>query len=285
LKTYGCLYIVATPIGNLGDITLRALEVLKSVALIAAEDTRHSQRLLNHYNIKTPLISLHQFNEEKRVHELQKRMQQKQDIALISDAGTPLISDPGYRLVHHLVSQGLKVVPIPGPCALIAALSASGLPTDRFVFEGFLPAKGSERRKRLQMLEYEPRTIIFYEAPHRILNLIDLVIEVFGELRVGAIMRELTKTFETAHYGTFFELKQHITEDDHQQLGEFVVLIEGISRSEEGQDLDEYKRVLKILLSEVPLKQAVAIATEITKGPRKLLYQLALKMKDNLRDF
>jgi len=203
----GCLYLVATPIGNLDDITFRAVEVLKHVDLIAVEDTRHSKKLLKHYDVATPTLSLHDYNESARCAELIKRLVAGIDIALISDAGTPLISDPGYRLVAAAHQHDIKVIPIPGACAAIAGLIASGLPTDRFVFVGFLPAKGAARKKRLEEFTNESRTIIFYESVHRIINLIDLLNEVFGGARVATVARELTKTFETIHQAKLSDLK------------------------------------------------------------------------------
>lgn len=279
MNTTGCLYIVATPIGNLGDMTYRAIEILKTVDLIAAEDTRHSQRLLKHYEIPTRMISLHQFNEEKRISELETCLQQNQQIALISDAGTPLISDPGYLLVRHFIQKGFRVIPIPGACAIIAAISASGLATDHFIFEGFLPVKAGERVKHLQSLQFESRTLVFYEAPHRILALMDSLLEVFGPHRNAVIAREITKTFETFRFASLSELKQWLLQEPKQQLGEFVVMIEGVKRSSEEESLAEYRRVLEILLLQLPLKQAVQLAVQITNGPRRLLYQLALERR------
>lgn len=280
MSKQGCLYIVATPIGNLGDITSRAIETLKSVDLIAAEDTRHSRHLLEQYNIKTSTFSLHQYNEKNRLDFILSRLEQGQSIALISDAGTPLISDPGFALVNTVIEAGFKVIPIPGASAVITALCASGLPTDRFVFEGFLPAKGALRKKRLQALQHETRTLIFYESVHRILNFVDLLIEVFGQERKAVMARELTKTFETIHADKLGELKSWMEKDNNQQKGEFVILVKGL----EDQDLDnnlkeaEYRRILTILLADLPLKQAVKLAEEITGGAHRILYQMALSI-------
>ncbi len=280
----GCLYVVATPIGHLDDISLRALEVLKSVDLIAAEDTRHSQRLLNHFAIKTPLISLHDHNESQRLQQLQTRIANGEKIALISDAGTPLISDPGYKIVSALQQQAYQVIPIPGASAVIAALSVAGLPTDRFIFEGFLPAKGNARTERLQQLANETRTIVLYEASHRIVNLVELMVEIFGAERIAVIARELTKTFETIKHASIGELQQWIQADNNQQKGEFVVLIHGAPATVSERAQQEYQTLLTILLEELPLKKAVALAVKISNGPRNLLYDLALTLQKNNKE-
>ncbi len=275
----GSLYIVATPIGNLGDITHRAIEVLSAVDVIAAEDTRHSQRLLGHYGIQTPLLSLHEHNEQSRAAALLVRLQQGQNVALISDAGTPLVSDPGYRLVSLLAKEGINVLPIPGPCAAIAALVASGLATDRFVFEGFLAAKGAPRKQRLLELADEKRTVILYESVHRIVKLLQLLNDSWGSQRSVAVARELTKRFETVQRGTAEQVLEHFNAHPEQCKGEFVVILEGV----QGEDVDaqakERRRLLDILLKQVPLKQAVMIAMEITGCKRKPLYELALTIK------
>jgi 16S rRNA (cytidine1402-2'-O)-methyltransferase len=270
------LYVVATPIGNLNDITLRALEVLKAVDWIAAEDTRHSQRLLNHFGIKQRLLSLHEFNENKRAAEIIKRVEDGQSVALISDAGTPLISDPGYPLIAKAQAKKIKVVPIPGPCAAISALSVSGLPTHQFVFEGFLPPKGEKRVKRLKMLTDETRTMIFYEARHRIVNLLELLVEVFGGERQACLARELTKTFETIFQATLKEIASFLDNPD-QQKGEFVVIVAGIEKREES--MVEADKVLTILLAEVSVKQAVKVAQKLTGISRQTLYGRALELK------
>lgn len=282
----GNLYIVATPIGNLADITYRAVETLKSVALIAAEDTRHSRRLLDHYQITTPMLSLHEHNEQARAQLLCERLQAGAHIALISDAGTPLISDPGYRLVDYVRQAGIRVVPIPGPCAAITALVASGLPTDEFVFVGFLPAKGAVRKKKLIELKNESRTIIFYESVHRIVDLIDELNEILTGDRRATVARELTKTYETIYQATLHEIKHWLKNSAASVIkGEFVVIVQGVVKKEADDLLSEYQRVLEILLSstsekgEIPLKQAVNLACQITGGRRKTLYSLALKMR------
>ncbi|MCB1827043.1 MAG: 16S rRNA (cytidine(1402)-2'-O)-methyltransferase [Coxiellaceae bacterium] len=275
------LYVVATPIGNRDDLSLRAIEILKSVDVIAAEDTRHSKRLLEYHQIKTPLLSLHEHNESQRLASLLARLEQGQNLALISDAGTPLISDPGYRLVSAVREKSFRVVPVPGACAAITALCASGLPTDRFVFEGFLPVKRGARQKHLKSLLRETRTLIFYESTHRIVDTLEDMLSVFGAGRRGVIARELTKSFETIHEGAFDELLIWIKQDQNQQKGEFVVLVDGASDEENSVEEAEVRRLLSILLKEMPLKQAVAIATDITQGQRKSLYQLALELKNN----
>ena len=276
-----CLYIVATPIGNRDDMSQRAIEILKSVDCIAAEDTRHSQRLLQYYNITTPCISLHEHNEEQRIKQLLDRLMAGDQIALISDAGTPLISDPGYRLVSAMHDADIRVVPVPGACALIAALSASGLPTDRFIFEGFLPTKQAARVRRLEALSCETCTLIFYESTHRIVASLEDMRDVFGEKRLATMARELTKSFETLHRAPLAELAAWVKSDENQQKGEFVVLVEGLKKSELEADEEGQRRILTILMEEMPLKQAVALATRLCDASRKSLYQLALKIKDH----
>lgn len=282
MKQPGRLYLVATPIGNLDDMTYRAVAVLKEVDLIAAEDTRHSQKLLRYYDIITSTLSLHEFNEKARSAELIKRLQAGTDIALISDAGTPLISDPGYRLVEAAHRASIQVIPIPGACAAIAGLVASGLPTDQFVFAGFLPAKGAVRKKRLEEFINESRTLIFYESVHRIVNLIALLNDVFGGDRLATVARELTKTFETIHQSKLSDLKTWFEEDSNQSKGEFVVIVQGASKKIE-KSQEENKRLLEILLAELPLKQAVSLAIQITGESRKPLYSLALEIQKNAR--
>jgi 16S rRNA (cytidine1402-2'-O)-methyltransferase len=272
----GKLYIVATPIGNLADITLRALEVLKQVDVIAAEDTRHSGRLLSHYGVGTSVLSLHNYNEQARSEQIIGRLLKGESVALISDAGTPLVSDPGYRLVSLAHENAVEVVPIPGACAAIAGLVTSGMPTDRFVFEGFLPAKGEKRKQRLLRLADESRTIILYESVHRIMNLLDLMVEVFTEDRPLSIARELTKNFETIYFGTAASVRERLTQASSEQRGEFVVVVQGVAQKKTDDDDQEARRVLTILLEELPLKQSVKLAVEITGGRRKALYQLAL---------
>ncbi|NKQ12211.1 16S rRNA (cytidine(1402)-2'-O)-methyltransferase [Pseudomonas sp. SST3] len=278
----GTLYVVATPIGNLEDISARALRVLAEVALIAAEDTRHSARLMQHFGISTPLVACHEHNERDEGGRFIKRLLAGDSVALISDAGTPLISDPGYHLVRQARAAGIRVVPLPGACALIAALSAAGLPSDRFIFEGFLPAKQVARRSRLEQLREEPRTLIFYEAPHRILDsLIDLE-QVFGPDRPAVLGRELTKTFETLKGAPLAELRAWVESDSNQQRGECVLVIGGWQAPQGDDAVDANTlRVLQLLLAELPVKRAAAVASEITGVKKNLLYQLALQHKQS----
>ena len=278
----GSLYVVATPIGNLDDISARALKLLQEVALIAAEDTRHSQRLLQHFGISTPLAACHEHNERDEGSRFITRLLAGDNIALISDAGTPLISDPGYHLVRQARAAGISVVPVPGACALIAALSAAGLPSDRFIFEGFLPAKAVGRRARLEAIKEEPRTLIFYEAPHRILECLQDMELVFGAERQALLARELTKTFETLKGLPLTELRAFVENDSNQQRGECVVLVAGWTPPQSEDAVSgEAMRVLNLLLEEMPLKRAAALAAQITGERKNVLYQVALeKQKD-----
>ncbi len=277
----GALYIVATPIGNLEDMTPRALETLRQVDRIAAEDTRHSQRLLNHFGIQTPMFSLHEHNERQRVPALLDDLARGMHIALISDAGTPLISDPGFPLVRAAREQGIEIIPIPGCSALICALSASGLPTDRFVFEGFLPAKEGARQRRLEALAQEPRTLVFYESSHRIVASLMALRDGFGNQRPAVVARELTKTFETIHADTLQGLVQWVSEDLNQQKGEFVILVQGHPAREAGLVDPEAERVLRLLLEALSVKQSAALAAKITGISRKALYERALQLLQN----
>jgi 16S rRNA (cytidine1402-2'-O)-methyltransferase len=280
----GVLYIVATPIGNLGDMTMRAIEILKSAALIAAEDTRHSARLLQHFGIQTRMASYHDFSDDARVEQLLRTLLEGQSIALISDAGTPLISDPGYRLVSAARARGVKVVPVPGVCAAIAALSAAGIPSDRFTFEGFPPARQAARLKLFAALQQEPRTLVFYESPHRILDCVDDMALSFGSERMAVIARELTKTFETIHGDTLGGLQQWLRADENQQRGEFVILLRGAEETQEEQVPPEARRVLGVLLEELSVKQAAALASRLTGVKKNLLYALALEGAPTARD-
>jgi 16S rRNA (cytidine1402-2'-O)-methyltransferase len=275
----GTLYVVATPIGNLQDITLRAIEVLKKVDKIAAEDTRHSAPLLKHFSITKPILSMHEFNERDRLKMLMEHLQRGESIALISDAGTPLISDPGYHLVREAKSHGIKVVPIPGACAAIAALSVAGLPTDKFTFEGFLPAKSEARRNRLTSLLHETRSMIFYEAPHRLAPVLQNMAEVFGGERKAVVARELTKIHETVLAESLSQLIKYFEAHENELRGEIVILIEGIdeSASESKEVIPE--QVLDILLEELPVKQAAALASKITGERKNILYEMALAKK------
>ncbi len=278
MSTCGTLYVVATPIGNLDDISARALHVLREVALIAAEDTRHSQRLLQHFGIGTPLAACHEHNERDQGGRFIGRLLAGEDVALISDAGTPLISDPGFHLVRSARAAGIAVVPVPGACALIAALSAAGLPSDRFIFEGFLPAKAVGRRQRLEALREEPRTLLFYEAPHRLLESVGDMLAVFGPERPALLARELTKTFETLKGLPLAELREFIAADSNQQRGECVLLVGGWQAPEGEEAISaESLRVLDLLLAEMPVKRAAALAAEITGVRKNLLYQAALE--------
>ncbi|WP_193601007.1 16S rRNA (cytidine(1402)-2'-O)-methyltransferase [Pseudomonas syringae] len=277
-STPGSLYVVATPIGNLDDMSVRALKVLREVALIAAEDTRHSARLMQHFGISTPLAACHEHNERDEGSRFIMRLLAGDDVALISDAGTPLISDPGYHLVRQARAAGVPVVPVPGACALIAALSAAGLPSDRFIFEGFLPAKAAGRKAKLERVKEEPRTLIYYEAPHRILECLQDMEQVFGADRQALLAREITKTFETLKGLPLGELRAFVEADSNQQRGECVVLIAGWTPPEDEDVIgEEARRILDLLLAEMPLKRAAALAAEITGVRKNLLYQVALE--------
>lgn len=271
----GELFILATPIGNLQDITLRVLEILKQVDLIAVEDKRHSGKLLQHYDIKKPLFILHDHNEIKCAQLLCQKLQQGKSIALISDAGSPLISDPGYHLLKTVIAHGFQIIPIPGACAAIAALSVAGLPTDKFVFEGFLPAKSQQQLKYLQKLTTETRTMIFYEAPHRLLKSIDHMILAFGANRHAVIAKELTKMFEMVYRDTLLAVKNWLLTEPQRQKGEFVILIKGAA---EPTINPEVVRILKLLAKHLPAKQAVVLTAQITGVKKNQLYQLFLDL-------
>lgn len=277
MKT-GTLYLIATPIGNLGDMTFRAIETLKTVNLIAAEDTRHSRKLLQHYQITTPMISLHTFNEALRIDPLIQRLEQGESLGVISDAGTPLISDPGFPLVRAAQLANIQVVPIPGACAAITALCASGLPTDRFIFEGFLPAKTTARQQRLTEVRTDTRTLVYYESPHRIIAMLTDLIAVFGPTRRATIGRELTKQFETIRQDELATLLEWVKNNSEQQLGEFVVIIAGSDKQSATTDL-EIDKILTILLSELPTKQAASLCAKITGRKKNELYERALLLQ------
>jgi 16S rRNA (cytidine1402-2'-O)-methyltransferase len=268
----GCLWVVATPIGHRDDLSARAIETLRTVAVIAAEDTRHSRPLLVHHNIDTPLIALHEHNERDAVDAVVRRMQGGDAVALISDAGTPLISDPGFRLVRAARAAGIRCIPVPGACAAIAALSVAGLPSDRFVFEGFLPPKAAARRSRLQELASDARTLIFYESSHRVAESLADMRDVFGADREAVLARELTKLFETVLGAPLAELAARVVADPDQQRGEHVILVAG--RGEEADaKLAEGQRVFAILREELPPAKAAKLAAAISGAPRKSLYE------------
>lgn len=273
----GILYVVATPIGNLHDFSQRAVTLLQQVDRIAAEDTRHSASLLKHYSITKPMLSLHNFNERDRVEQILAYLAQGESIALISDAGTPLISDPGYHLVKAVRLAGHRVVPLPGACALIAALSASGLPTDRFVFEGFLPAKAEARRQHLTALLVEPRTLVFYEAPHRLLVTLESMVAVFGGDREVVVARELTKVYESIIQCSLSDMLAYYVSHENECRGEVVILLAGAPETAKNTEA-ETDRVLAILLDELPLKQAAALTAKITGGRKNEIYEKALKI-------
>lgn len=276
----GVLNVIATPIGNLQDISLRALAVLKGVDYVAAEDTRHSRKLLQHFGIDRPMLSLHEHNEQQRAKEIIGKLREGKHVALVSDAGTPLISDPGYTLVKEVRAQGFQVRPVPGSCAAIAALSVSGLATDKFQFEGFLPASASARRQRLAALSRHPNTLVFYEAPHRILALCQALIECFGEGRRAVFARELTKTYETIHGGSLKEQWVWLNTDANQQRGEFVVMVEGFQEETEVTSLSsEAQQLMDLLVEELPPNRAAQLAAKYFKLPKKVFYDHALSKK------
>ena len=267
----GTLHVVATPIGNLADLSPRALDTLRSVAAICAEDTRHTRQLLAHFGIERPLVALHEHNEDEIADRLVARLLAGESLALVSDAGTPLVSDPGFRLVRAAREAGVRVSPVPGASALVAALSVAGLPSDRFVFEGFLPAKAGARRARLSALAGEPRTLLFYESSHRIEETLADCIAAFGAGRPAVVARELTKLFETVLDGSLAELQARVAADPNQRKGEFVLLVQGA-----GDDADarvaEGRRVYAKLGEHLPPSMAAKLAAEITGAPRKALY-------------
>ncbi|KAB7623847.1 16S rRNA (cytidine(1402)-2'-O)-methyltransferase [Alkalilimnicola sp. S0819] len=278
-NTAGTLYVVATPIGNLEDISARALRVLAEVDLIAAEDTRHSGRLLSHYGIDTPLSSLHEHNEPAKVPGLLRRLQAGERLALISDAGTPLVSDPGYRLVSAARDAGLAVTPVPGASSITAALSVAGLPTDRFCFEGFLPPKAAARQRRLQALVQEPRSLVFLESSHRIQGALDDLLAVFGAERPAALARELTKFYETVRRAPLGELRDWLLAEPEQRKGEFVLIVQGAPEAERQADEEEARRVMALLLPLLPVKKAAQAAAGITGLARNRLYELGLELQ------
>jgi len=283
----GRLYVVATPIGNLGDLSVRARETLQACALIAAEDTRHTGVLLKHFGIQTPQMSLHDHNEAQRAGEIVQRLRQGACVALVSDAGTPAISDPGFELVRAVAAAGFEIIAIPGPCAAIAALSVGALPTDRFCFEGFLPARGAARRKRLQSLVAEPRTLVLYEAPHRVRDTLEDCAAAFGDERDASVAREITKMHEMTYRGCLRELCARAESDPDFGRGEIVLIIAGAPQAagEEDRGADGHggvlDRVLKLLMAELPLKQAARLAAQITEARDNEAYKRALHLKQD----
>lgn len=265
------LHVVATPIGNLGDLSPRAQQVLREVAAVCAEDTRRSGQLLAHFGIGTPLLALHEHNEQQLAERLVARLLGGEALALVSDAGTPLVSDPGYRLVRAARAAGVKVSPVPGPSALVAALSVAGLPSDRFTFEGFLPAKASARRERLAALAGESRTLVLYESSHRIEESLADLRAAFGDDRPAVLARELTKLFETVLDGTLADLHARVAADADQRKGEFVLVVQGVGEDADAK-LAEGRRVHAILARQLPPSTAAKLAAEITGAPRKALY-------------
>ena len=273
----GILYIVATPIGNLQDITQRALETFAQVDLIAAEDTRHSGLLLSHYGIKKPFFALHDHNEQEKAHILVEKLKQGSNIALISDAGTPLISDPGFHLVRQCREVGIRVVPLPGACAAITALCASGIASDRFCFEGFLPAKSKARKDKLENIAEEDRTLIFYESTHRILDTLEDMQAVLGEERYIVLAREMTKTWETITGNTIKNLREWLLEDPNRTKGEMVLIVEGKPKSDNNDEISpQAMKALELIAEELPLKKAAAIVAELYGYKKNALYQFGL---------
>ena len=269
----GTLHVVATPIGNLADLSPRALETLRTVAAVCAEDTRHTRQLLAHFGLERPLLALHEHNEAELSAKLVGRLLAGDSLALVSDAGTPLVSDPGFRLVRAAREAGIRVSPVPGPSALIAALSVAGLPSDRFAFEGFLPAKPAARRERLASLAGETRTLVFYESSHRIADTLADGVAAFGPERPAVLARELTKLFETVLDGGLAELQARVEADPNQRKGEFVLLVQGA-----GEDADariaEGRRIYALLATELKPSVAAKLAAEISGAPRKALYRI-----------
>ncbi len=277
--TQGILYIVPTPIGNLQDITERALATFAQVDLIAAEDTRHSGLLLSHYGIKKPFFALHDHNEQQKATHLLEKLQQGMNIALVSDAGTPLISDPGFHLVRACRQAGVKVVPLPGACAAITALSGAGIASDRFCFEGFLPAKPKGKMDKLQQVANEERTLIFYESTHRILATLETMAEVFGADRYVVLAREITKTWESITGDTLENLIPWLKEDANRTKGEMVVIVEGKAPTDCAEISPQAQKALQLLVQELPLKKASALTAELFGGKKNAYYQWGL---DNL---
>ena len=275
------LYVVATPIGNLDDISRRALQVLKEVDLVAAEDTRHSRKLLTFFGLEKRLLSLHEHNERDKTERLLEKLEAGQSIALISDAGTPLISDPGYPLVNECRMRGIEVIPVPGPSAVITALSVAGLPTDSFLFCGFPPRQSAKRRELFESLKNHTATLVFYESSHRITDCLDDALAVFGHDRIGCVARELTKLYETVKTATLNDLQDFVASDPDQQKGEFVLMIQGVSEAEKPDDVAiDVDKLLLALLEELPVKKAASITAKMTGHKKNELYQRALELKE-----
>ncbi len=276
----GTLFLVATPIGNLADLSPRARDVLRNADLLLAEDTRHTAQLLHACGIERmpgSTESLHEHNERERAPRIVERLRLGATVALVSDAGTPLVSDPGALLVREAASAGVPVVAVPGPCAVIAALSLAALPAERFAFEGFLPAKATARRRALQSLASEARTLVFYEAPHRVRESLEDLATAFGAGRAAAVAREITKRFETVYRGTLGELAARAAGDADMERGEIVIVVQGAPGEVVAEDADA-ERVLRVLLAELPVSQAAKLAAQITGRPRKELYERALRL-------
>ena len=276
VNTRGRLDVIATPIGNLGDLSPRAQQALAEANLIAAEDTRHTGALLQAVGLSRPMVSLHEHNESGRVPELVARLEAGEVIALVSDAGTPLLSDPGFELVRAAAARGIKVQAIPGPSAITAALAVAGLPTDRFCFEGFLPAQAGERRARLGGLASESRTLVFFEAPHRIAAFLADSSEIFGADRNVAVTRELTKLHETIYRGTLAELAARARDEENFARGEITVVVQGATGLANASSAYELERVVALLVKELPPGKAAALAAQITGARRSDAYALAM---------
>ncbi|MEH6609502.1 MAG: 16S rRNA (cytidine(1402)-2'-O)-methyltransferase [Halioglobus sp.] len=274
------LYIVATPIGNLGDISHRAVEVLRSADLIAAEDTRHSRHLLQHFAIDTPVFAYHEHSDDRAQQRILSVLGEGGTVALVSDAGTPLISDPGFKLVRQVQDAGFKVVPIPGACAAIAALSVAGLATDKFLYEGFLPAKAAQRESRLTALAQQTATLVFYEAPHRVIDALSAMVDILGVDREAVLAREITKAFETIRRGTLGELKEFVAADPNQRRGEIVIVVAGGAKVEAVLDAG-LERLLLQLAEEMPGKRAAAIVAEFSGLRKNQLYDFLLTQRSS----
>lgn len=280
-KSAAALYIVATPIGNLADLSERAIKVLSEVDIIACEDTRHTQKLLQHIGVRKPLISVHDHNERDRIEQIYEKLNQGLSFALVSDAGTPLISDPGYVLVSELRQRDILIKPVPGPSAVISALSVSGLPTNRFLFEGFLPHKLSGRRERIESVCHERATLVFYESKHRLIETLDVMVDILGGERRAFVAREITKTFEQFFSGNLQHIIHQISAHDDHQKGEFVIVVEGQQTKQTASDVDQ-DRLFKRLLVELPPKKAASIMAELTGESKKTWYQQALSLTGKL---